>query len=86
LVIGPRPVTLGGGKGNENNVNWTANCIWGIADEVLRDVFVRGRYRDVILPMSVVRRFDAILERTRKVSVRSTHFPRFESGVTLPST
>ena len=39
--------------------------IWGIADDCLRDVFVRGQYRDVILPMVVLRRFDALLESTK---------------------
>ncbi|MFI0818564.1 N-6 DNA methylase [Streptomyces sp. NPDC021098] len=39
--------------------------IWGIADDVLRDVYVRGKYRDVILPMLVLRRFDAVLEGTK---------------------
>jgi type I restriction enzyme M protein len=36
--------------------------IWGIADDVLRDLYVRGKYRDVILPMTVLRRLDAVLE------------------------
>lgn len=40
--------------------------IWGIADDELRDVFVRGKYRDVILPMTVIRRLDAVLEDTKK--------------------
>ncbi len=39
--------------------------IWGIADDVLRDVYVRGKYRDVILPMIVIRRLDAVLEPTK---------------------
>ena len=39
--------------------------IWGIADDVLRDVYVRGKYRDVILPMTVIRRLDAVLEPTK---------------------
>lgn len=39
--------------------------IWGIADDCLRDVYVRGKYRDVILPMTVIRRLDAILEETK---------------------
>ena len=34
--------------------------MWGIADDVLRDVYVRGKYRDVILPMTVIRRLDAV--------------------------
>ena len=41
------------------------NFIWGIADDVLRDVYVRGKYRDVILPMTVIRRLDAVLDPTR---------------------
>ena len=36
--------------------------IWGIADDCLRDVYVRGKYRDVILPMTVIRRLDALLQ------------------------
>lgn len=39
--------------------------IWGIADDVLRDVYVRGKYRDVILPMIVIRRLDILLEPTK---------------------
>ena len=45
-----------------NDLNWITNYIWGIADDVLRDLFVRGKYRDVILPMTVLRRLDAVLE------------------------
>ena len=41
------------------------SLIWNIADDVLRDVFVRGQYRDVILPMVVLRRLDALLEPTK---------------------
>ncbi len=43
-----------------------ANFIWNIADDVLRDLYVRGKYRDVILPMTVLRRLDAVLEPTKK--------------------
>ena len=42
------------------------SMIWSIADDVLRDVFVRGQYRDVILPMVVLRRLDALLEPTKE--------------------
>ena len=48
------------------NLHWIAGFIWGIADDVLRDVYVRGKYRDVILPMTVLRRLDAVLEPTKK--------------------
>src|SRR5215203_14973 len=47
-------------------LNWLTNFIWNIADDVLRDVYVRGKYRDVILPMTVLRRLDAVLEPTKK--------------------
>jgi type I restriction-modification system DNA methylase subunit len=46
--------------------NWITNFIWGIADDVLRDLYVRGKYRDVILPMTVLRRLDAELESTKQ--------------------
>lgn len=47
-----------------SNLN-ISNFIWNIADDVLRDVYVRGKYRDVILPMTVIRRLDAVLEPTK---------------------
>src|SRR6266516_700822 len=49
----------------QGQLNWIANFIWGIADDVLRDLYVRGKYRDVILPMTVLRRLDAVLEPTK---------------------
>ncbi|MGU7947103.1 type I restriction-modification system subunit M [Streptococcus suis] len=42
--------------------NKLVSFIWSVADDCLRDVYVRGKYRDIILPMTVIRRFDAILE------------------------
>ena len=45
--------------------NSIVSFIWGIADDCLRDVYVRGKYRDVILPMTVIRRLDAVLEETK---------------------
>ncbi len=45
-------------------LNWIASFIWNIADDVLRDLYVRGKYRDVILPTTVLRRLDAVLEPT----------------------
>ena len=47
-----------------------SSFIWGIADDVLRDVYVRGKYRDVILPMTVIRRLDAVLEPTKDTVLR----------------
>ena len=45
--------------------NSIVSFIWGIADDCLRDVYVRGKYRDVILPMTVIRRLDAMLEESK---------------------
>ena len=46
--------------------NRIVSFIWSIADDCLRDAYVRGKYRDVILPMVVIRRFDALLEPTKE--------------------
>ena len=50
----------------QSQLNWITGYIWGIADDVLRDLYVRGKYRDVILPMTVLRRLDAVLEDTNQ--------------------
>jgi type I restriction enzyme M protein len=50
---------------DQAQLSWITNFIWNIADDCLRDVFVRGKYRDVILPMTVLRRLDAVLEPTK---------------------
>ena len=46
--------------------NKIVSFIWGIADDVRRDLYVRGKYRDVILPMTVLRRLDAVLEPAKR--------------------
>ena len=51
---------------SSSDLHWIANYIWGIADDVLRDLYVRGKYRDVILPMTVLRRLDAVLEDSKQ--------------------
>jgi type I restriction enzyme M protein len=51
---------------NNQTYNQIVSFIWGIADDCLRDVYVRGKYRDVILPMTVIRRLDAVLEPTKE--------------------
>ena len=58
----PPPAPPPGPRG----VDRIAAFIWAVADDVLRDLYVRGKYRDVILPMTVIRRFDAVLEPTKK--------------------
>jgi len=63
------------------DLNWIANFIWGIADDVLRDLYVRGKYRDVILPMTVLRRLDAVLE-SKKQAVLDTKAMLDRAGIT----
>ena len=58
-----------------------SSFIWGIADDVLRDLYVRGKYRDVILPMTVIRRLDAVLEPT-KDEVRAAKERLDAAGIT----
>src|SRR6266542_122284 len=55
---------------NHAQHNTIVNFIWGIADDVLRDVYIRGKYRDVILPMTVIRRLDCLLEPTKEAVLK----------------
>ncbi len=61
--------------------NRIVSFIWGIADDVLRDLFRRGKYPDVILPMCVIRRMDAVLEPT-KATVLATKKMLDEAKIT----
>ena len=60
--------------------NKIVSFIWGIADDVLRDLFKRGKYPDVILPMCVIRRMDAVLEPTKQ-EVLATRQMLDEAGI-----
>lgn len=62
--------------------NKLVSFIWSIADDCLRDVYVRGKYRDVILPMVVLRRLDALLEPTKEAVMEELAFQRDEAGFT----
>ena len=61
--------------------NKIVSFIWGIADDVLRDLFKRGKYPDVILPMCVIRRMDAVLEPTKQ-AVLDTKKMLDDAGIT----
>src|SRR6476659_8384141 len=61
--------------------NKIVSFIWGIADDVIRDLFKRGKYPDVILPMCVLRRLDAVLEPTKK-AVLETKEMLDKAGIT----
>lgn len=63
--------------------NKIVSFIWSIADDCLRDVFVRGKYRDVILPMFVLRRIDCLLEDTKSDVLAEVKFQKEEAGMAL---
>ena len=63
--------------------NKIVSFIWSIADDCLRDVFVRGKYRDVILPMFVLRRIDCLLEDTKEEVLAEVKFQQNEVGMTI---
>ena len=67
---------------NKASHNKLVSFIWSIADDCLRDVYVRGKYRDVILPMIVLRRLDALLEPTKEAVLEELAFQRDEAGFT----
>ena len=62
--------------------NKLVSFIWSIADDCLRDVYVRGKYRDVILPMVVLRRLDALLEPTKEAVLQEMKFQKEEAKFT----
>lgn len=62
--------------------NKIVSFIWSIADDCLRDVYVRGKYRDVILPMFVLRRIDCLLEETKDAVMEEVRFQKEEAGLT----
>ena len=65
---------------NQASHNKLVSFIWSIADDCLRDVYSRGKYRDVILPMVVLRRLDALLEGTKDAVMEELRFQREEAG------
>ncbi len=67
---------------NQQVHNKLVSFIWSIADDCLRDVYVRGKYRDVILPMVVLRRLDALLEPTKDAVMEELSFQRDDAGFT----
>jgi type I restriction enzyme M protein len=67
---------------NKSSHNKLVSFIWSIADDCLRDVYVRGKYRDVILPMIVLRRLDALLEPTKDAVLEELEFQTVQMGFT----
>ena len=67
---------------NQTVHNKLVSFIWSIADDCLRDIYVRGKYRDVILPMVVLRRLDALLEPTKTAVLEELVFQKEEAKFT----
>lgn len=61
---------------NHSSHNKLVSFIWSIADDCLRDVYVRGKYRDIILPFVVLRRIDALLEPTKAEVLEEVRFQK----------
>lgn len=59
---------------DQSQIKWISDFIWNIADDRLRDVYVRGKYRDVILPFTVLRRLDAVLAPTKEAVLERKKF------------
>lgn len=62
--------------------NKLVSFIWNIADDCLRDVYVRGKYRDVILPMVVLRRLDTLLEPSKEAVLEEVRFQKEDMNAT----
>ena len=67
--------------------NKIVGFIWSVADDLLRDVYQRGKYHDVILPFTVLRRLDCLLEseQDRILDGKDIIDPRFTMGVPTSS-
>ena len=79
--IGTKPTDASKRNGSKHRkqrdpsqIKWISDFIWKIADDRLRDVYVRGKYRDVILPFTVLRRLDAVLEPTKQAVLERKAF------------
>ncbi len=66
---------------NQNQSNSViTNFIWQVADDILRDIYVKGKYRDVILPMTVITRIDSELEETKEKTL--SEYKKFKDKIT----
>lgn len=67
---------------NQTSHSSLVSFIWRIADDCLRDVYVRGKYRDVILPMVVLRRLDTLLEPTKDDVLKEVRYQKENTDAT----
>ena len=67
------------GTANKNH-SQIVSFIWGVAD-LIRDTFKRGKYQDVMLPLTVLRRLDCVLAPTKAkvLKVQATYKDKIEN-------
>lgn len=66
------------------NISEISGFIWGIADSVLRGTYRRNEYQKVILPFTVLKRFDSVLEHSKKDVVDTYEANKSRTGVLAP--
>ncbi len=52
------------------NLQPIVNFIYSVADDVLVNYYEKAKYKDIILPMTVIRRLDAVLEPTKEKTLK----------------
>src|SRR3989441_1532376 len=67
VAIGPKPSRSW--RPESVNHSEIVTFLWGVAD-LIRDTFKRGKYQDVILPLTVLRRLDCVLAPTKEKVLR----------------
>ena len=67
------------------NISEISGFIWGIADSVLRGTYRRNEYQKVILPFTVLKRFDSVLEYSKKDIVDTYEANKSRTGVLAPT-
>ncbi len=72
---------LGSGSVDHGEI---VSFIWGVAD-LIRDTFKRGKYQDVILPLTVLRRLDCVLAPTQGEGARAAR-PSYGARASRTST
>jgi type I restriction enzyme M protein len=65
---------------NSNSTTTIISFIWQVADDILRDIYVKGKYRDVILPMVVLTRIDSELVETKAKTL--SEYSKYKDKIT----
>ncbi|WP_337601529.1 type I restriction-modification system subunit M N-terminal domain-containing protein [Methanobrevibacter smithii] len=66
-----------------SNFSEKANFIWSIADSILRGYYKRNDYQKVILPFTVLKRFDSVLSYSKDAVVQAYEKNKNDDGLEL---